>query len=316
MMIQEIHFVHERSMSDRWVETVSLQHPAVLIDLLILVMALQYLLTLLPVASGTFLTWQMAIQTAINSVYTLFASPIAGAIGPANWYNLGVGLAGLTLLVSIPYVPESRYRRTLAAYGQDPEGEFSADTKATTMKPMTLADRPALDFETYPARTIWSDMRLIVGKPEWSEGLYAIRVCQTFSIGTAMSLNKCQNTFQVMLFPNVFWAFCLNGLTLGTNIAIATTYGTILAAPPFNWPQNSLSYINIGQILVSFCCIPLLGNGSDWIIKWRARRNGGVHEPEARMFTLIFPVGLGIASAILYGQAAANPEDYHWFAIW
>ena len=42
---QEIHFIHERS---------------------------------------TFLTWQMAMQTVINSLLSIFASPIAGAIGPGN----------------------------------------------------------------------------------------------------------------------------------------------------------------------------------------------------------------------------------------
>lgn len=118
-----------------------------------------------------------------------------------------------------------------------------------------------------------------------------------------------------MLFPNVFWAFCLNGLTLGTNIAIGTTYGQILLSPPYSWSNSTVSYINVGQIVVSLICLPVLGNASDWIIKWRARRNGGVHEPEARLFTLIVPVVVGCLSSIIYGQAASHPEKFHWFAI-
>ena len=119
----------------------------------------------------------MTISTAINCVYTLFASPIAGAIGPNNWYNLGVGLGGLCLIVSILFVPETRYRRTLAAYGQEFEAEASGAQKGTTSKPMTVSSRPALDFERHAPRTLWSDMRLFVGPPDWSEGFYAIRVC-------------------------------------------------------------------------------------------------------------------------------------------
>lgn len=118
----------------------------------------------------------MAIATAINSVYCLFASPIAGAIGPGNWYILGVGLSAAVLVASIFFVPETRYLRTLAAYGQDGEGELGANQKGTNAKPMTLSERPALDFDKYPPRTVWSDMRLTVGKPDWTEGLYAIRV--------------------------------------------------------------------------------------------------------------------------------------------
>lgn len=118
----------------------------------------------------------MAIQTGINSVYTLFASPIAGAIGPGNWYNLGVGLARLCLIVSILFLPETRYRRTLAAYGQEVENAVPEDPKVTTSKPMTISERPPLDFETYAPPTLWSDMRLFVGPPDWSEGIYAVMV--------------------------------------------------------------------------------------------------------------------------------------------
>ncbi|KAK3637536.1 hypothetical protein LTR56_013539 [Elasticomyces elasticus] len=260
MMIQEIHFIHERS---------------------------------------TYLMWQAAMQLSITAVYCLFASPIAGAIGPGNWYILGVGLGAGVLLLSIVWVPETRYTRALAAYGQEVETETPDDGKPKEEpKPMRVSERPALDFVTYPARTLRSDLRLFVGKPDWSEGLYALR-----------------NTFQVLLFPNVFWAFCLNGLTLGVNIALGTTYGTVLSSPPYNWSQNSVSYINAGQIVVSVIALPLLGNGSDWLIRWRARRNDGVHEPEVRLIPLVLPIIIGVASAVLYGQAAAHPERFHWFAI-
>lgn len=81
-----------------------------------------------------------------------------------------------------------------------------------------------------------------------------------------------------MLFPNVFWAFCLNGLTIGINIAIGTTYGTIITADPYSWSESYASYINAGQIVVALVALPLLGNGSDYVLKFKARRNGGVHE--------------------------------------
>lgn len=61
--------------------------------------------------------------------------------------------------------------------------------------------------------------------------------------------------------------------------------------------------------------LPLLGNGSDLVIKWRARRNGGVHEPENRLLLLWIPTLIGVLSAVLYGQAGQYPEKYHWFVI-
>lgn len=119
----------------------------------------------------------------------------------------------------------------------------------------------------------------------------------------------------MLLFPNVLWAFCLNGLTIGVNIAIGTTYSNIVAAPPYSWPDASASYVNAGQIVVAFIALPLLGNGSDYIIKWRAKRNGGIHEPENRLLLLWIPLVVGIISSVLYGQAGSHPYKYHWFAI-
>ncbi|USW52693.1 Putative major facilitator superfamily, MFS transporter superfamily [Septoria linicola] len=260
MMIQEIHFLHERS---------------------------------------TFLMWQSAIQTIISAVYVLFASPIAGAIGPGNWYNLGGGLAAAVLLASIFLVPETRYNRSLAAYGQATEEEVEANPAlAAEARPVRLSERPAFDFDQYQPRTIWSDMRIVVGEADWWEGWY------TFF-----------HTFQILLFPNVLWAFCLNGLTLGVNIALGTTYGAIVTAPPYNWPESSASYVTPGQIVTALVALPLLGNGSDYVLKWRARRNGGVHEPENRLLLLWIPILIGVVSRVIYGQAAAHPERYHWFAI-
>jgi hypothetical protein len=106
---------------------------------------------------------------------------------------------------------------------------------------------------------------------------------------------------------------CINGLTIGVNIAIATTYGTILTSAPYHWPDSSTSYVNCGQLIVALIALPLLGTGSDTIIKWFARRNGGMHEPETRLLPLIIPVIVGVFTAVLYGQGAAHPQQYHWF---
>lgn len=119
--------------------------------------------------------------------------------------------------------------------------------------------------------------------------------------------------FGLLLFPNVFWALCLNGLTLGANIAIGTTYGNIVTAPPYNWSQDSASYVNIGQIVVAIIALPILGHGSDRIVKWKAQRNGGIHEPENRIIPLAFPLIVGVFSCVLYGLAAQKPTHYHWF---
>lgn len=165
---------------------------------------------------STFLMWQSAIQTLLSAALTIAASPLAGAIGPANWYRLGAGLSAATLICSIFLVPESRYPRSLVAYGQsaDIDGVEPEQIEST---PVKLSERPALDFTKYQPRTIKSDMRLFVGEFDWAEGWYSFVVSTAHyscSANFKQRLSSRQHTFQILLFPNVLWAFCLNGLTM------------------------------------------------------------------------------------------------------
>lgn len=121
----------------------------------------------------------------------------------------------------------------------------------------------------------------------------------------------------MILFPNVFWALLINGITLGANIALGTTYGAILEAAPYNWAHKSVSYANTGQIVTSLVALPVYGYGSDWMIKFFANRRGGIHEPETRFIPLILPIIIGVITAVLYGQGATHPDNYHWFTyVW
>lgn len=160
--------------------------------------------------------WQSAVQTILAAIYILCASPIAQSIGPANWYNFGAGLCGATLLLSVFWVPESRFRRSLVAYGQfsPEEGGEGDSSRATAPPPMRVSEKPPLDTVNYASRTIWSDMRIFTDEPDWKEGWRGFIVSPQRFPSFFMADTFFQNTFQVLFFPNVLWAFCLNGLTM------------------------------------------------------------------------------------------------------
>lgn len=131
---------------------------------------------------STFLMWQSAIQTVLSACLTIAASPLAGAIGPANWYRLGAGLAAATLAVSIFLVPESRYARSLVAYGQPSDNNDAQSEQTPSARPARLSERPALDTTKYEPRTIRSDMRLFVGNFDWQEGWYGFVVSKEINL--------------------------------------------------------------------------------------------------------------------------------------
>jgi hypothetical protein len=135
-----------------------------------------------------------------------------------------------------------------------------------------------------------------------------------------LAIPQCAVGFLSQRFDNVsvlqFFRYeVAHKIHSGINIAIGTTYGGIVTHAPYNWGNDAASYVTAGQVLIAFIALPLLGNGSDAIIKWAAKRNGGIHEPENRLLPLFIPIVVGIISAVLYGQAGQYPEKYHWFTI-
>ena len=256
---------------------------------------------------GRYQQFFSSIQTIISGTLIILTSYIAATIGWRAWYYLFAGFSGLVFILAIFFVPETKYIRPLAAY------EGNANTEVGYPETMVAGSDPEdikqvehfitvdavriLDTVNYSPRTRASDMALFVNKADWSEAVACVK-----------------HQFQLFFFPDVFWIFVMNGIFLGINIAMGLTYGNILT-DGFHWASRYISVALAGQIIVAFVCIPALGYGSDFIVKFMARRKGGIHEPEHRLLPLIVPLVLGVIFSTIYGQAAAFPERYHWMAI-
>ncbi|KAH8679505.1 major facilitator superfamily transporter [Tricladium varicosporioides] len=247
-----------------------------------------------------------SIQTMISGTLVILTSYIAATIGWRAWYYLFAGFSGLILVLAIFFVPETKYIRPLAAYkgtttkngnlnilveGPDPENPKEADHV------ITIHDERIFDTVNYHPRTLKFNTQLFVHDTDWNEAVLCVK-----------------HQFQLFFFPNVFWVFCMNGVFLGVNIAMGLTYGNILSES-YHWASKFISIAMAGQIVVAFVCIPMLGYGSDAIVKFMARRKGGIHEPEHRLLTLVIPLILGIVFCVLYGQTATFPGKYHWMGI-
>jgi hypothetical protein len=247
-----------------------------------------------------------SIQTMISGALIILTSYIAATIGWRAWYYLFAGFSGFVLIMAIIFVPETKYVRPLTACKgttiengnpsslvseSDPENSKEFD------RAMTINDERILDLVNYLPRTLQSDMRIFVNKADWNEAILCLK-----------------HMLQLFFFPNVFWVLSMNGVLLGINIAMGLTYGNVLSGG-YHWADKYISIAMAGQIVVAFICLPMLGYGSDMIVKFMARRKGGVHEPEHRLLTLIIPLLSGIMFCVIYGQAAAFPERWHWMAI-
>lgn len=187
--------------------------------------------------------------------------------------------------------------RAVPDYDEKAHSE-QTDASASPRVQYTTANRPALDTVNYKPRTLWSDMSLFSAPVDWNEALVCLKHCA-----------------QLIWFPNVFLIILMNSWFLGVNIGMGTTYATALEAPPYNWAPKWAGVAQAGQIVVCFVMLPVLGFGSDKLIKRMAARNGGIHEPEVRLIPLGIPIVLGSTACILFGYAYDNPYKVHWFSI-
>lgn len=114
-------------------------------------------------------------------------------------------------------------------------------------------------------------------------------------------------------WPNVFYAGFAYGSTLIWFNVLNATASIIFSAPPYNFSATivGVTYVAclIGVALGFFFC----GRVSDWLAVKLARRNGGIYEPEQRLWlfaasSIIIPFGL-----ILWGVGAAH--EIHWFGL-
>lgn len=129
---------------------------------------------------------QQAIQVVLTTIWVVFASPIAGNITPQWWYGLGAALSGVLLILTVLFLPETKYERPLSSFQEssDKESDIERDSSDAKAAVHICTFRPELDLVNYAPRTFRSDLRLWVGKPDWSA---------VFNVYKVSSNSKCSN---------------------------------------------------------------------------------------------------------------------------
>jgi hypothetical protein len=109
--------------------------------------------------------------------------------------------------------------------------------------------------------------------------------------------------FPLLAFPSVLFATFVHG-AFGTWVTVVGTIHTqVLAFPPYSLPPDQLAYIGLPGSAVSFIFSVASGLLIDWLIKFMARRNGGIYEPEFRLLAMIPAVIFSTLGFLLLGQA-------------
>lgn len=221
---------------------------------------------------------------------------LTDALGWRWWYGVFAIVNGIILISSFLLVPESRYNRPTEAFEGavhvHQDGSSDRIIRATTKHGIDL------DFNRYKPRTFMSNLKIFHGPADWNA-----------------AINCWKQMVQCLLFPNMLWIVLMQSCVLGVYVVMVMEFANILLAPPNNFAFTSLGFVQGGQIIMAIVMVPVLGYGSDLLVKMLARRNGGVAEPEHRLIPIILPTAIVIISCVFFGLGGSHPEKWSAWSV-
>lgn len=154
-------------------------------------------------------------------------------------------------------------------------------------------DKMSIDG-SIPKRTYWQRMRLMEfeysDKRSWLTIFY--------------------RPFLMVRFPAFIWAGIVYGSQMMWLSLLATTQSEIYALEPYNFSESQVGLTNLGAFVGSIFGMFYGGKFVDYLSIKFARRNGGILEPEYRLYAMAIPTILNAGGLLAYGLSS------HYSAHW
>ncbi|KIW33280.1 uncharacterized protein PV07_00140 [Cladophialophora immunda] len=164
----------------------------------------------------------------------------------------------------------------------------SKDTEANTVEVSrreSQLTRVEID-PTIPVKPYWKKLAL------WSSSPRSIRFLVRHSYQPFLILWHIRAVLYMSL---------LNGAMTAAAIMPITVYSVYMTLPPYNFEPQQIGLLGlpafIGTLIAALICGPL----SDWMILRMARSNGGIYEPEMRLWLILAFTPFVAAGLLMFG---------------
>lgn len=218
---------------------------------------------------------------------------IAESMGWRWGYRFVSIFAGIALLSILLFYEETKYIERL------PSVDVSVELPVTTDKDDTVV--------ASVRHTQASEVNLLIPMNSRRERL---RLITNTPSSLSDFLRSIYEPFIVFFRVPIIAIVALQvGWQLTLLAMIITTQAGIFPLPPYNFSTSAVGNLNYATLVGAALGTFYLGNVSDWSIIWFTKRNGGVYEPEMRIYIALFPAILELAGVLLYGLAIADASN-------
>ncbi|KAK7946310.1 uncharacterized protein PG986_010631 [Apiospora aurea] len=243
------------------------------------------------------LKWWYGIITIVNAIILIFAKKHLSSLLPT---------------------PDSLTLTYIDTKTDGGTHEAASTTDGAKVERVTTTANHTLDYARYGPRTWRRDLRIFaLPAPRWDK------------MGTLY-----RDAARGFTVPPIVWLLVLNGAFLGVYVFQSSTFAGILLAPPFGLASEWLGFVQMALIVANLVALPVVGYGSDYLVRLASRINKGVYEvrqspvifspvrrrqiltryrqPEFRLLTGILPAAAAAVSCVVFGQTGAHPDTPQW----
>ena len=251
--------------------------------------------------ADVFFTHQRGNYMALYSLCLVSGGYIAPII--SGWINDGQGykwvfyypaiFLGVVFLFMFFFMEETNYDRNYVGVIED---TFSTDSSRENIDPEKVS-RP----ETK------SSLRPTVKKT------YLQKLSLITTSRKQLMFHRLKQQIAFLFWPNVIFAGWAYGSTLIWYNVLNATASLILSAAPYHFSAGIVGTIYVAGLIGATIGWLYCGKISDWMMIKLARRNGGIMEPEQRLWLFAASCILVPFALILWGVGAAH--DIHWSGL-
>lgn len=260
---------------------------------------------------GTYMSLYVFVLFGSNFLAPLVAGWFNDAYGWRWTMHFGAILCAVCFVVIFLFMEETIYFRDHVVEGEE-DGSASdrnpmsvvmkADEKDNSPLP-TTPPSPALSTHTPTFTDInagwhrYTLFKVLPGRPSKADMLHMVY----------------RPVVMIFRFPTVAWAGFLYGINLAWYNVLNGTASPILTGNPYHWSAALVGCVYAGPIIGAALASLWSGYTADWLALQLARRNGGIREPEHRLWVLAVSGVISAAGLITWGVGAYH--GVHWVGL-
>ena len=250
-------------------------------------------------------------HATMNGLFVLFES-IGAFLGPVasgyivqsqgwrwTWWWCVI-FFGIILACVIFLFEESKYVPIFGAQNVAPAAQVTAVEHPESSRSPTVK-HPSDDKKGI----IESTVRYDTPCPEFKLKTYLQRIAFLTPSSESIWSHAWYPIITLFTFPAVSYTAITYGSTLCWFAVMTSLQATYMLLPPYNFSSIGIGLMNVAPFIGGLLGFPFSGYLSDKSIIWLSKRNGGIYEPEMRLWLLLPMIILGPGSILMFGLGLA-----------